>query len=84
MPYVPVSALSHYVGKPLGRSEWLKIDHTDEDKRAIRLHTFRGSPWCTPEFLVYLERLTGRTLGPQKPGRPQKENRDKTGRLPFS
>ncbi|HGY9627377.1 MaoC family dehydratase [Pseudomonas juntendi] len=26
MPYVPVSALSHYVGKPLGRSEWLKID----------------------------------------------------------
>lgn len=26
MPYVPVSALPHYVGKPLGRSEWLKID----------------------------------------------------------
>ncbi|BBT42220.1 Probable enoyl-CoA hydratase 1 [Pseudomonas putida] len=26
MPYVPVSALSQYVGKELGRSEWLKID----------------------------------------------------------
>ncbi|MBF8723510.1 MaoC family dehydratase [Pseudomonas guariconensis] len=26
MPYVPVSALSNYVGKSLGRSEWLKID----------------------------------------------------------
>ncbi|MCO7520646.1 MULTISPECIES: MaoC family dehydratase [unclassified Pseudomonas] len=26
MPYVPVTALSQYVGKELGRSEWLKID----------------------------------------------------------
>ncbi len=26
MPYVPVAALSEYVGKELGRSEWLKID----------------------------------------------------------
>ncbi|HDS1735938.1 MULTISPECIES: MaoC family dehydratase [Pseudomonas] len=26
MPYVPVAALSQYVGKELGRSEWLKID----------------------------------------------------------
>lgn len=26
MPHVPVAALSQYVGKELGRSEWLKID----------------------------------------------------------
>ena len=26
MPYVPVTALSQYVGQELGRSEWLKID----------------------------------------------------------
>ena len=26
MPYVPVAELSQYVGKELGRSEWLKID----------------------------------------------------------
>lgn len=26
MPYVPVTALSEYVGKELGRSQWLKID----------------------------------------------------------
>jgi len=28
MPYVPVAELSQYVGKELGRSEWLKIDQT--------------------------------------------------------
>lgn len=26
MPYVPVAELSQYVGKELGRSDWLKID----------------------------------------------------------
>lgn len=26
MPYVPVTELSHYVGKELGHSAWLKID----------------------------------------------------------
>ena len=26
MPYVPVTELSQYVGKELGRSQWLKID----------------------------------------------------------
>jgi len=26
MPYVPIAELSQYVGKELGRSEWLKID----------------------------------------------------------
>ncbi|MFG0394814.1 MaoC family dehydratase [Pseudomonas sp. zbq_4] len=26
MPYVPVTELSQYVGKELGRSDWLKID----------------------------------------------------------
>ncbi|MFJ4443993.1 MaoC family dehydratase [Pseudomonas sp. NPDC089422] len=26
MPYVPVNELSQYVGKELGRSDWLKID----------------------------------------------------------
>lgn len=26
MPYVPVAELSQYVGKELGRSEWLRID----------------------------------------------------------
>lgn len=26
MPYVPVTELAQYVGKELGRSDWLKID----------------------------------------------------------
>jgi putative transposase len=65
-------------------SDWLKIDHTDEDKHAIRLHTFSGNPWCAPEFLMELERLTGRALRPRKPGRPRKEKGDPTGSLPFS
>jgi putative transposase len=65
-------------------SEWIQIPNTEEEGRELRLHTFSGSPWCTPEFLVQLETLTGRKLGPRKPGRPKKENRGQTGRLPFS
>jgi putative transposase len=65
-------------------SEWLQIGHTDEDRRAIRLHTFSGSPWCAPEFLIQLERLAGRPLRPRRPGRPRKDKGEKPGTLPFS
>lgn len=65
-------------------SEWLQIPHSDEDRRCLRLHTFTGSPWGTPEFLVQLEEMTGWRLRPRKPGRPRKENRGQTPRLPFS
>jgi len=64
-------------------SEWLKVDLSDEEKRAIRRHTFTGTPWCTPEFLAQLEALTGRTLRPRKPGRPRKEVSGQNGGLPF-
>ena len=64
-------------------SEWLKVDHTDEEKQAIRRHTLTGSPWCTPEFLVELEGLTGRVLRPRKPGRPRMESPEGNEGLPF-
>ena len=54
-------------------SEWLRIDHSEEERLAIRSHTFKGSPWCTPEFLVQLEARTGRRLQARNRGRPRKE-----------
>ena len=53
-------------------SEWLKIDQTEEEMRAIRRHTSTGRPWGTPEFLVRLEAIMGRNLHPRPPGRPKK------------
>jgi putative transposase len=64
-------------------SEWLRIDHTEEEKRTIRLHTSTGRAWCTPEMLIHLEALTGRDLKLRKPGRPKKEIPGQTGELPF-
>jgi hypothetical protein len=64
-------------------SEWLKVDHTDEEKRLIRLHTSTGRAWCTPEMLVQLEAITGRDLKLRKAGRPRKDILDQTGQLPF-
>ena len=54
-------------------SEWLRLDHSANEQREIRSHTFSGNPWCTPEYLVQLEALTGRSLRPRKRGRPKKE-----------
>jgi putative transposase len=62
-------------------SEWLRIEHSDEDRVQLRSHTFTGSPWCSPEFLVQLEERTGRSLGPRKRGRPKKINKNSGGSL---
>jgi putative transposase len=53
-------------------SEWLRIDHTDEDKKAIRRHLSTGRPWGAPDFLVELEAITGRQVHSRKRGRPKK------------
>jgi putative transposase len=53
-------------------STWLKIDHTEDEKRSIRLHTSTGRPWCRPDMLVQLEKITGRSLRLQRRGRPKK------------
>jgi putative transposase len=53
-------------------SEWLKIDHTEEEKRTIRRHLSTGRPWCTPTALLQFESITGRSLHLNKPGRPKK------------
>jgi len=53
-------------------SAWLEIDHTEDEKRLIRQHTSTGRPWCTPEFLLQLEKITGRDLHLRKRGRPKK------------
>jgi putative transposase len=62
-------------------SEWLRVDHTEEERREIRHHTFKGSPWGSPEFLLQLESLTGRPTRPGKRGRPK--HKIQTGRLLF-
>jgi putative transposase len=54
-------------------SEWLRIDHSEEERRQIRRHTFSGTPWGEPEFLLQLEALTGCRLGPKKRGRPKRK-----------
>jgi REP-associated tyrosine transposase len=53
-------------------SEWLKIEHTEEDLKAIRKHLSTGRPWGSPEFIQQLEALTGRCLQLRKVGRPKK------------
>ena len=62
-------------------SAWLRLDHSEEERRQIRAHTFSGNPWCTPEFLIQLEKLTGHRFGPRKAGRPPKKKPVKGDRL---
>jgi putative transposase len=62
-------------------SKWLEIPEGEEDVRTIRRHLSTGRPWCTPEMLLQLEAITGRTLGPGKPGRPKKNLRDDSNKL---
>jgi putative transposase len=64
-------------------SAWLRIDHTQEELRAIRQHTSTGRPWCTPEMLIQLEGITGRKLHPNKPGRKKKTTNDQMPPLKF-
>src|SRR5262245_36131310 len=53
-------------------SEWLKIEDAKADD-VIRRHTRTGRPLGGREFLIRLEKLTGRKLLPQKRGpRPRK------------
>jgi putative transposase len=63
-------------------SEWLRIEHTEDERWQIRHHTFSGRPWGTPEFLLQLELMTGRPLRPRKRGRPKEKDRG-DGRLLF-
>jgi putative transposase len=59
-------------------SEWLRIDHSEDERRQIRHHTFSGRPWGAPEFLQLLEALIGRPLHPRKPGRPKVKRQSDT------
>jgi len=65
-------------------SKWLAVDQSAEEQRAIRRHTSTGRPWCTPELLIQLEKLTGRDLQLRKPGRPRKEKKGPDPSFPFS
>jgi len=56
-------------------TKWLKLDQSAEEQRSIRRHTSTGRPWCTPELLIQLEKLTGRDLKLRRPGRPRKEEK---------
>src|SRR5262245_25041870 len=53
--YLPRTAIENW-------SQWPETDHTEDEKRLIRDHTSTGRPWCTPEMLLQLERITGRKL----------------------
>jgi putative transposase len=65
-------------------SGWLEVDQSEEVKRTIRRHTSTGRPWCTPELLIQLEKLTGRDLQLRNPGRPRKEKKGPDVSFPFS
>ena len=54
-------------------AKWLEIDQSAEEQRTIRRHTSTGRPWCTPELLIQLEKLTGQKLTLNDRGRPKKE-----------
>jgi putative transposase len=64
-------------------SEWLRIDHSEEERRAIRNHLKTGLPLCSPQSLPELEAITGQNLHPQKRGRPRK-NPSLTSNFLFS
>ena len=64
-------------------SGWLKVDQSDEERHTIRRHTTTGRPWCTPDLLIQLEKLTGRDLKLRKPGRPRKEKKGPDVSFPF-
>ena len=50
--------------------EWLKVEPTQEERRAICRHTVSGKPYVTPEYLPQLEAITGRRLTAGRRGRP--------------
>jgi putative transposase len=56
-------------------AKWLEIDQSADEQRIIRRHTSTGRPWCTPELLVQLEKLTGQKLTLNGRGRPRKEKK---------
>jgi putative transposase len=62
-------------------SEWLRVDHSEEQKKAIRKHLSTGRPMGAPEFLIQLETLTGKELQLRKRGRPKKVASDCPARL---
>jgi len=64
-------------------AKWLELEQSAEEERIIRRHTSTGRPWCTPELLIQLEKLTGRHLQLRKPGRPKKEKKGPDGSFPF-
>ena len=44
----------------------------EEDLRDLRAHVRTGCPLGNPTFVERLERMVGRILRPQRPGRPSK------------
>jgi putative transposase len=64
-------------------AKWLEIDQSEEERRTIRRYTSTGRPWCTPDLLIQLEKLTGRDLQLRKPGRPRKEKKGPDGSFPL-
>ena len=53
-------------------SEWLRLEESEAEIKAIRKHLSTGRPWGTPEFIQQLEALTGRSLQKRTVGRPKK------------
>jgi putative transposase len=64
-------------------AKWLEIDQSADEQRIIRRHTSTGRPWCTPELLVQLEKLTGQKLTLNGRGRPRKEKKGSDGSGTF-
>ncbi len=48
---------------------FLDIDLTESTKSEFRMHGRTGRPLGDESFVGNIERITGRTLRPQKPGR---------------
>lgn len=60
-------------------SDWrslLMADDSVERRKLLRRHTRTGRPLGSPDFLAKLERITGSSLAPGKPGRPRREKTD--------
>jgi len=57
-------------------SDWLKVEHSEEELKLIRKFTSTGRVRAQPDLLKQLETITGRKLLPGSPGRPRKSKPD--------
>lgn len=62
-------------------SEWLRVDHREEEIKVIRQHLSTGRPWGTPDFIHELEAITGQCLNQSPRGRPKKGIKDQAPTL---